>query len=194
MNAWAAANRHRPADDGGKIGGGHQAAAVAGPHDPPGNPARTPLLAVLEDHIRQGVGCDLVEELGERPTLGPVHAHVERGGPAKAEPAALGLDLDRGMPEVGEGAIDLLDAELVEHLVDTSIVGVHEIHAVSPGRQPLTSQRQHLGVPVEPEHPCRAGLEQRLGVSAGPDGAVDEHSSSRRRELLNCLRPQDWLV
>ena len=98
------------------------------------------------------------------------------------------------MPEVGERAVDLLDTAPVEHLVQSSIICVHQLHAVLPDRQTLTRQRQHLGVPVETEHPCRAGLEQRFGVSASPDRAVDEHSSSRRRELLDCLRPQDRLV
>ena len=98
------------------------------------------------------------------------------------------------MPEIGEGAVDLLDAEPVEHLVDMSVVSVHEFHVVLPDRETITRKRQHLGVSVETEHPCRTGLEQCLGVSASPDGAVDEDSSSGRCELLDRLCPKDRLV
>jgi len=62
----------------------------------------------------------------------PIHAHVERLVALKAESAAGRLKLHRGHAEVRQRAVHELNAALIEHVLNRSIVGVHEIHSIDP--------------------------------------------------------------
>ena len=112
----------------------------------------------------------------------------------KLNPPPLGLELQRGAPEVGEGPVYPLDAQPVEHVVEAAVVGVHEVHAILPGGEAAAGEREHVGVAIEPEDAGRPRLEQGRRVPAGPHRAVDDEAPARRIEELDRLGPQDRLV
>src|SRR5439155_2724800 len=107
-----------------------------------------------------------------------VHAHVERLVALKAESASLRVELQRRDPEVGERPVDDGDAAAVEHLVDRSIVGVHELDPVAPWGQRRASDGERVEVAVEANQARRAGFEQRACMSAEADGTVDEQTAA----------------
>ena len=104
-----------------------------------------------------------------------VHPHVQRRVLRVGE-AAVGLvQLHRGDAEVEQDAVDRGHVELVEDARQFVVHGVHERGAIGVRRQPLAGQAQRGRVTVEPDQPgLGAALQERLGVSAEPEGGVDE--------------------
>ncbi|GAA2923428.1 hypothetical protein GCM10020221_19350 [Streptomyces thioluteus] len=98
------------------------------------------------------------------------------------EAAVRLVELHGGDAEVEEDALDLGDAEALQHLRQLVVDGLHQGGAVPEGGEPLAGQLQGRGVAVEGDEPhVGEGLQQRLAVPAGAQGAVDDDGPPVRR-------------
>ena len=123
-----------------------------------------------------------------------IHAHIKGGVETEAEAASVRLELDGRVTQIGQRPVDTVYPAFIKGLTKCSVVAVHQLQPIEPRRQPLPRQRQHLRVSIEAEDPCGAGLEERLRVTSGADGAINHERTSGRRQLLDGLPRQHRLV
>ena len=64
---------------------------------------------------------------------------------------------------------------------------MHQLDAVAEPRQLLLRDLERSGIPVEPDQPGGAGLEQQRRMTGESNRAIDEHSAACRREVLEHL-------
>ena len=150
--------------------------------DRTGDTARVPLLAVLKDAVGECCLIDVPKEVRGRRPGAPVHPHIERLIATKAEAASRRIQLDRRHADIGEGAVDPFEATCVQQSVELPKIGVHELDLPLPGLEGPRREGQDIRVPVQTHHPFGAGLEQRAGVPARTDRAIDEdprHATGR---------------
>ena len=177
IDARRPAPGNRPADD------GRQAACRV--HRPvlprrdqrARDPPREALLAVLEDGVGELALGRAGDEVRRRLAGRAIHPHVQRLVALKAEAAARRVELHRGHAEIGERAVDLRDAARVEHVVERTVVGVDQLHAVGP-------RGERVGVAIQADEARRARFEKRARVAAEADGAVDEQAAATRLQEL----------
>jgi D-serine deaminase-like pyridoxal phosphate-dependent protein len=120
-----------------------------------------------------------------------VHAHVERFVALETEAAARRVELHRRNAEVGERAVDHRNLPLVEDVGDRAVVGVDELDAVAPRRERFGGAGEGIEVAIESNQPRRSGFEQRAGVAAETDRAVDEEAAVFGAEKLQNLGGHD---
>ena len=90
-------------------------------------------------------------------------------------------------PRVGLVELQRADAEVEQHALhpatgprpastsgSSSYTACTSGDAVAVRREPRAAAAQRLGVAVQPDEPGRRRLEQRLGVTAHAEGAVDD--------------------
>jgi hypothetical protein len=58
-----------------------------------------------------------------------------------------------------------------------------QFHPVGPRRQVVPCHGDGRGIAIEPEDSRGAGLQERAGMAAEPDGAIDEVAASLRLEV-----------
>ncbi len=119
-----------------------------------------------------------VEDVGGGDAGGLVHPHVERGVVPVGE-AAVGLvELERRDTQVEQDAHRRPLGVLGEHRGDVVVDGVHGDEALTEAGEALAGQRQGLLVAVQADDPRRgAPFQDRLGVAAHAQGAVDAHGA-----------------
>ena len=158
-----------------------------GARDPP----REALFAEGVEDARQRLLVPLVEAFPQRPAPGRVHAHVERPAGAKRESAAGIVELRRGNPEIHQRAVDLGEAELIEHgaRVAEIPVGDDDVAAGQPGPR----RRQRSRVLVDGHHP-RPGVQQRLRMSSSAQGPVEDDATGPGGEQRGHLALEHGLV
>jgi hypothetical protein len=71
----------------------------------------------------------------------------------------------------------------VEDGVDFPVVGVDELDPVEPGAERFARARERIGIAIESDEAGRAVFEDRAGVAAEADGAVDEEAAALGSEL-----------
>ena len=117
-----------------------------------------------------------------------VHAHVQGRVGVEAEPAGVLVQLQGGDADVDEGAVDALPAGLVQRFLKLGEAAVHGADAGAEGRQASARHAERLGIAVEPhELQAGTGLEQGLGMSAQPQGAVEEPRAVLSGQWLEIL-------
>ena len=80
---------------------------------------------------------------------------------------------------------------LVQDIGDRAVVGVDELDALAPRRERLGGARERVEVAIESDEPRRPGFEQRAGVAAETDRAVDEQAAVFGTEKLQDLGGHD---
>ena len=68
-------------------------------------------------------------------------------------------------------------------IVERAIIGVDELHPVGPRRQVVPRRGNGRGIAIEPEDSRGTGLQERAGVAAEADGAIDKEAASLRLEV-----------
>ena len=110
--------------------------------------------------------------MGGQAVLG-VHAHV-KGRVRHVAEAPLGLvKLGGGNAQIQQNAVDALNAQIFEHLVEPAEIAVHQGDPVTVGCQPLGCGLQRLGIPVDADEPSGGEPGSDLaGVARTAQGAV----------------------
>lgn len=145
-----------------------------GPDDGRGDAAREPFLAVLPQDAREVALGIRVEHLGGTDSARLVHPHVEWTVKAVREPAIGFIELQGGNPEVEEHPGNGPDSPIGEDLRQLVIDGRDEFDPIGVCREPRPGAHDRLRIAVESNEPSSwARIEQRLGVPAHPQGAVD---------------------
>src|SRR5581483_6779843 len=75
----------------------------------------------------------------------------------------------------------------IEHVVDRTIVGVHELDAIAPRRERVARDRERVGIAIDADEARSAAGEQRTRVAAEADRAIDEDAAAPRLQLLEDL-------
>ena len=162
--------------------------------DRAGDPPREALLAIGEDRVGQLALAGPRHQIGRRAPFAPIHAHVERLVALEAEPASRRVELQRGDAEIREGAVNQVDVAAIEHLAERPVVGVNQLHAIAPRRQRFTRQFEGVLIAIEADEPGCPGFEQRPGMPAEPDGAVNENAAAFRLQELEHFSRHDRYV
>ena len=76
-----------------------------------------------------------------------------------------------------------------EHAAELAIVRMDQLDLPRPLRESLARDGQRVRIPVDPDEPRRARLEQRRRVTAEAQRAIDEHPAAPGRESLHHLGP-----
>ena len=103
-----------------------------------------------------------------------IHAHVERLVALKTEAATGSVKLQGRHAEIGERAIDQLNARGIEHPAGIAVIGVNQLDAIGPGREIGAGVVERVRVAIKTDQPGGAGFDQRAGVTAKTDGEIDE--------------------
>jgi hypothetical protein len=156
-----------------------------------GNPAAVAFLAVLPKEIGQVTFAKASEKNAGWLTMIGIHPHVKRTRLLKTETTLRNVDLVRADTEVGQHAIHSRDAELVQNLRQLIEVCLHKGDRVL--FQASASQRKHGRVSVKTNEPAGRPqvLSQKLGMSAGAHGGVDDGLPRCRSQGLQYLGRQD---
>ena len=157
--------------------------------DPPG---RRLLPEALEDRDDLAQG-EPVHEIGGGGAPGRVHPHVERSVLLERE-APLGVvELERRDAEIEEEAVGRSQVELIEDLRQAAEVGVPQDRPRSVRGEPAPRPLQGRRVAIEAEEGAvrTAGPEDRLGMPAGADRAVDVEAAGTDGESGQRLREED---
>ena len=121
-----------------------------------------------------------VDEIG-RAHAGLLHPHVERSVGLKGKAALGAVELHRGHADIEGDAIDLIDAALGERLDHAREALRHQNqHTVIVGFE-RTAFGDRIGIAIEGDDPGSRG-EDRTGVTAGAEGAVDMGFAGHGRE------------
>src|SRR5439155_17010608 len=155
-------------------------AAHDGPRDPPG----VRLLAVLEDDARKLRLGKPVQERGGGFADRGIQSHVERLVTLEREAALRLLELPRGHAEIQQNRARVLDAARGGGVRETAEARVRQAHPVAEPGQTLARLGQRRGVRVQTEktHRARAGVQDRLGVTAHADRRIDHPSLAARSQ------------
>ena len=153
--------------------------------------ARKPLFAVLKNRVGELAFTRPGHQIGGGVAAAPVHPHVERLVALEAESAARRVELHRRHAEIGERAVDDGNAEAIEHGVEGTEVGVHEIDPFAPRRQRLARAVERVEIAVESDDPGGAGRQQRAGVPAEAHRTIDEDAAALGLQVLNPFSSED---
>ena len=118
------------------------------------------------------------EESRGRLAARSIHPHVQRLVTLKAEAAARRFELKGREAEVGERAVHERRLAAIEDVAERPVVRVHQFDSIAPRQEPRARDPQRVQVAVEADEPRRARFEQRAGVSAEADGAIDEQAAA----------------
>ncbi len=112
----------------------------------------------------------------------PIHPHVEDFVAPERESASFGIELQRRHAQVGECAVDAIDASRIEHRRQRPVVGMDQLEAIAVRGERRRRERERVGIAVEADHARRTRVEERTRVSTEPDRTVHEESAAGRRQ------------
>src|SRR5262245_50826244 len=191
IDAGVATPWNRAPHDGGKLRRAGDRRLASRLDQRAGDAPREPLFAVAEDRVGELDFGRMRDEIGRRLALRTVHAHVERFVALETEAAARCVELHRRDTEVSERAVDHGNLALVKDIGDRAVVGVDELDAFAPRCERFGGAGESVAVAIESDEPRRPGLEQRAGVAAEADRAVDEEAAVFGTEELQDLGGHD---
>jgi hypothetical protein len=176
-----------------QAGGRRDGCRAALPLDGLGDPAGEPLLAVLPKDPAELDHGVRVDHIGRSSSRRRVHPHVQERVAGVSEAAIVGVELERGDPEVEQHPVDAVDPEVVEDLGEGVIDGVDDRDPVAVRSQPMIGPSQRLGVAVDADQPDVGMAGQQCGgVAAEAEGRVDDNGrrnpSDRIEQLENPLK------
>ena len=133
------------------------------------NSASKPLLAIVTNHLRQGLYVGLLEPLRHAHAARGVHAHIERTVEAETEATLRGVDLRRTHAQIHQHAVQTARSQgvhLRERLLANGKTGVLQALRMGHG----------LRVPIERNQRGVGGqaLQQQRGVAAAAVSRIDE--------------------
>jgi hypothetical protein len=161
----------------------------AGRHDGACDRPRPALLAIGEDEIGEIALVQLVDRLGGT-RAGAVHAHVERAVGAERKAALGPRQLHRRNAEVERHAIgggDTAQAQQFGHVAEAAL---DQLQAPGEAARQIGAVGDRLRIAVDAPHRAIRRLEQRPGITAAAEGAVDIDAAVARRQRLQHLAQQ----
>src|SRR4029079_18053745 len=98
----------------------------------------------------------------------------------EAEPSPGRVELHGRHAKIGDGAVDVALAALVQHILDRAIVGMNELHPITPWRERLARLVESVQVAIKTDETRSARLQPQPRMSAETHGAVHEKTASFR--------------
>ena len=148
--------------------------------DAPGDPPRASLFAQLEEHVRELVVREAVDELERGLAARRVHAHVDGAFMPKAHAAKRIVDLRRADAEICAEPLHLLDAARLELVPRASEGFMDRDEALAEPRQALGRRLDGHEIAIEPDDASTCvRLENGLRVTTAAQGGVDVDTAVR---------------
>ena len=177
-------------DEFGEAGGAGEAAGAAGGDDRVDDAEPAGLLAVVADGAFEFGAVAALEELGGAAADARVHAHVVRRVEAEGETAFRDIQLVRGHPNVHQNTV-----ESPRDAVKVAEIFGMETQAAGMGGEQRGGTFAGRGIAVHRvDRAARRPREDRRGVAAAAEGAVQIGAPVQRSEERQALLEQDWDV
>jgi len=180
-------------EEGDQLTGSLQGAAG---HHGPGDAAGVGFVAVGAQDVDEVRFARSVHHVSGGAGLGGVHAHVERGVEAVAEPSFGPVELGRTDPQVEQRPHQTGSTEWWrlggEYLGEVVEPGVYQAIPAAEASKAAFCRLESHPVPVESQHPeVSVTVEQRLGVPGPSDGCVQDRTFRYGSEQLDDLVEHD---
>ncbi len=167
--------------------------SAAGRDDVARDAARGALLAKLEQQVGQFAFGQRVDQIGGgRPAA--AHAHVERAIAAEREAARRIVELEGRHAEVEHHAIQGGDAVLRQQIQHVAELAMDQMQTAGKARGQTGAAGDRLGIAVDRPHRAGRGFQERRGVAAAAERAVEIHAAAARGEQADDFGQHDGNV
>ncbi len=152
------------------------------------------------DAPRRALLAEIIEDVGDRLFVvfaqdvggaapNAFHAHVERRVLAEREAAGGLVELHRGYADVENDAVERLGAEAARDRVEIAEASLDQPQAARRRRDEILARGDGGRIAIEGDD-ARAALDERAGITAGPESAVEIDAAGANPQRVQRLGAQ----